>query len=94
MLAPGTGRSTPGIVRVRLTKLRPFSGNDSICSFWIVVPSSELLDWMSGVSAWIVTASVICPSSSFRSALTFWSTPRWTFARLVFLKPLISAVTL
>ena len=94
MFAPGTGRSTPGIVRVKLTKLRPFSGRASICSFATVVPSSELLVWMSGVSAWMVTDSAICPTSSLRSTLTFWSTPTWTLARLTFLKPLSSAVTL
>ena len=93
MFAPGTGRSTPGMVRVRLTKLRPLRGRASIWRSAIVAPSSELLDWMSGVSAWMVTASVICPISSLRSRRTFWSTPTWTLARVIFLKPLTSPET-
>ena len=94
MFAPGTGRSTPGIVRVRLTKFRPFSGSASICARTTVVPSSELLVCTSGASAWISIASLIWPISSFRSARSFWSTPRCRLARLTFLNPLISAVTL
>ena len=31
MLRPGTPRVTPGIVRVKLTKFRPFRGRVSIC---------------------------------------------------------------
>jgi hypothetical protein len=81
------------MVRVRLTKFRPLRGRASICSFWKVVPSSELLVWMRGVSAWMVTDSDIWPTSSLRSARTFWSTPRWMLARLTFLKPLSSPVT-
>ena len=75
------------MVRVRLTKLRPLSGSVLICSSTTVAPSSEEEVWRSGVSAWISTASVIAPSSSFRSMRTFWSTPRCTFVFEAFLKP-------
>ena len=93
MFAPGGGRSTPGMVRVRLTKFRPLRGRASICSLAMVAPRSELLVWMSGVSASMVTDSDNWPTSSLRSARTFWSTPRWTLDRLIFLNPLISPVT-
>ena len=94
MLEPGLPRTTPGIVRVRLTKLRPFRGSDSIVLPSTVTLRSDEPVCTSGVSAWIVTASVIWPSSSLKSVRTFWSTPTWTFDMLVFLKPPISAVTL
>ena len=81
------------MVRVKLTKFRPFRGSASICSLAIVAPRSELLVWMSGVSASMVTDSVICPMSSLTSALTFWSTPTWTLERLTLRKPASSAVT-
>ena len=51
MLAPGMPRSTPGTVRVRLTKLRPLSGSASICSLVTVVPSSDEEVCTSGDSA-------------------------------------------
>ena len=41
MFAPGMPRTTPGTVRVRLTKLRPLSGSCRICSSLTVVPSSD-----------------------------------------------------
>ena len=46
MLAPGMPRRTPGIDRVRLTKLRPLSGSASICALPTVVPSSEDEVWI------------------------------------------------
>ena len=70
MFAPGMPRSTPGTVRVRLTKLRPFSGSASICSLVTVVPSSDEDVWSSGAAASTLTDSVIAPTSSLRSMRT------------------------
>jgi hypothetical protein len=67
MFAPGMPRRTPGMVRVRLTKLRPLSGNASICAACTVVPSSEELVWSKGLVASTLTDSVIAPTSSLRS---------------------------
>jgi hypothetical protein len=67
MLAPGMPRRTPGTVRVRLTKLRPFSGNASICWFVTVVPSSDEEVCSSGDSPTTVIVSLIAPVSSFMS---------------------------
>ncbi len=58
------------MLRVRLTKLRPFSGRASICSLLTVVPSSDEEVWTSGVSAVMLTDSVIAPTSSLRSMRT------------------------
>ena len=52
----------------RLTKLRPFRGRLSIVLPSTVTLRSEEEVWTSGVSAWISTASVISPRSSFRSS--------------------------
>jgi hypothetical protein len=79
-------------VRVRLTKLRPFSGSRSTCSWLTVVPSSELLVCTSVVCASIVTASETVPTSSLKSMRTFWSTPSGMFDCAIFLKPESSAV--
>ena len=93
MLAPGMPRSTPGTVRVRLTKLRPLSGSASICSLSTVVPSSEDEVCSSGVSAVMLTDSVIAPTSSLMSMRTRWSTPTSMFDIVTVLKPVISDVT-
>ncbi len=93
MLEPGLPRTTPGIVRVRFTKLRPFRGRLSIVLPSTVTLRSEDEVCTRGVSAWIVMTSVIWPSSRVMSMRTFWSTPRRTLDRLTFLKPLISAET-
>jgi hypothetical protein len=66
MFAPGTPRTTPGTVRVRLTKLRPFNGSVLICSSETVVPSSDVEVWMSGDAPVTVTDSSTAPTSSFR----------------------------
>ncbi len=81
------------MVRVRLTKLRPFRGSCLICSSVTVVDRSELEVWTSGVWATISTDSVMAPTSSLMSARTRWSTPTWTFDSDTVLKPLISPVT-
>ncbi len=94
MLAPGMPRSTPGIVRVRLTKLRPFKGSALICSSTTVCPRSEDEVLSSGVSAWISITSSMAPISRPTSMRTRWSTPTWMFVLETFLKPVISAVTL
>ena len=93
MLAPGIPRSTPGTVRVRLTKLRPLSGSASICSLVTVVPSSDEEVWTSGDSAWMVTDSESAPTSSLTSMRTRWSTPSSTSDMVTVLKPEISAAT-
>jgi hypothetical protein len=63
MLAPGMPRSTPGIVRVRLTKFRPLRGSASICWLVTVVPSSDDEVCRSGASACTLTDSDIAPTS-------------------------------
>jgi hypothetical protein len=70
MLAPGMPRRTPGMVRVRLTKLRPLSGSASICSFVTVVPSSDDEVCTSGDSAVMLTDSDMAPTSSLTSMRT------------------------
>src|SRR4029078_2109518 len=93
MFAPGIPRTTPGIVRVRLTKLRPLSGSVLICSSLTVVPSSDDDVCTSGDRASIVTASETVPTSSVTSIRTRWSTPRSTFDIVTVLNPEISADT-
>ena len=91
---PGpTPRVTPGMVRVRLTKLRPLRGRLSIVFPSTVTLRSDDEVWSSEVSAWISTVSVIAPRSSLRSTLILWSTPRWTLAIETFENPVISALT-
>src|SRR5215471_13012736 len=79
MFAPGTPRTTPGTVRVRLTKLRPLSGSVLICSSETVVPSSDVDVWMGGDEPVAVTDGATAPTSSFRWARKYWSTPHVTF---------------
>ena len=74
--------------------MRPLRGRLSIVLPSTVTLRSDEPVCTSGVSAWIVTASVIWPSSSLKSVRIFWSTPTCTLDMLVFLNPLISAVTL
>ena len=85
---PGLPRRTPGTVRVRLHEVAAVQGQglDLLLLRW----------WRSGRRTRSARAasrpgsrptSVICPSSSFRSMRTFWSTPRWMLARVTFLKP-------
>ena len=92
MLAPGMPRSTPGIDRVRLTKLRPLSGSASICVLPTVVPSSEEDVWINGVSAVTLTDSVIAPTSCLMLMRTRWSTPSSMFESATVLNPVISDV--
>ncbi len=66
MFAPGMPRTTPGTVRVRFTKFRPFSGSVLICSSWTVVPSSDEEICTSGEAPLTVTVSDTAPISSFR----------------------------
>ena len=84
----------PGTVRVRLTKLRPLSGRDLICSSTTVVPRSEEAVWSSGVSAWISTTSVICAELQHHvhaDALVDAQPAR--SSATTFLKPVSSALT-
>ena len=94
MLAPGMPRRTPGMVRVKDTKLRPFKGRVLICDSSMVAASSEEEVCRSGVSAWIEIDSVTAPISSFRSMRTFASTPSWTLDMAIVLNPASSAATL
>ena len=64
MFAPGMPRTTPGTVRVRLTKLRPLSGSVLICSSDTVVPSSDVDVCTSGDAPVTVTDSSTAPTSS------------------------------
>src|SRR5215510_6316617 len=91
MFAPGIPRITPGRVRVNWTKSRPFSGRFLICVSLIVPLRSELSVCTSDTVPWMVTDSVVAPTSSFRSTRAFWSTLSCTLASDSFLKPVISA---
>ena len=93
MLSPGTPRSTPGIVRVSWTKLRPLRGSVSIVLPSTVTLRSEDEVCTSVDTASIVTASVMSPISSATSVRIFWSTPTWTFESDTLLKPDISQAT-
>ena len=70
MLEPGIPRRTPGTVRVRFTKFRPLSGSASICRIAHRRPELDEEVWSSGVSAVMLTDSVIAPTSSLRSMRT------------------------
>ena len=64
MFAPGMPRTTPGTVRVRLTKLRPLSGSCWICCSSTVVPSSEDDVCTRGETPVTVIVSATAPTSS------------------------------
>src|SRR5439155_339686 len=77
MFAPGMPRTTPGTVRVRLTKFRPFSGSVWICSSLTVVPSSDDEVWTSGEAP--VTACAASEPGSRLAAMIRPSTALFTF---------------
>src|SRR5712691_7616953 len=93
MFAPGMPRTTPGTVRVRLTKFRPFSGSVWICSSLTVVPSSEDEVWTSGEAPVTVIDSWTAPISRRMLTRNFWSTPNATSGTVTVLKPESSAFT-
>src|SRR5262245_56950250 len=94
MLAPGMPRTTPGIVRVRLTKLRPLSGSVLISSSFTVVPSSDDEVWTNGDAPVTVTDSSTAPTSSRALMRRCESTPRSASGTVTVLQPGSSALTM